>query len=198
MTSISSAQKTKDYMLVRHDTTGNNKYAFFFINQKGDTLTKLDSSKYFLCLGDTIQHFAIVGIRNKKGWWAIDKNENLLFQIFNTSSGEPSPDELREGMIRIIDENEKIGFGNYKGQIEIKPQFEAATSFYNGKSIIGKHCQEILWCCEGENSDKHYITDCTQTGYINKKGKIFKIGNYSFEQIQNEIGWKSEIDDWVD
>ncbi len=190
---ISYAQNTKNYMVVRHDTSGKGKFAYYFTNQRGDTITRLDAAKYYVCFSDTIQHFGVFGIKNKMGWWAIDKNEKILFQVFNTSSGEPTPDELREGLIRIVDNIGKIGFGNYKGEIVIKPQFEAASSFYKGKAIVGRDCKEILWCCKGENEDKHYITNCKQTGYINNKGQLKKIGNFTFEQIQKDIGWKSEF-----
>ena len=182
-------------MVVRYDTTGKKQFAYVFTNQRGDTVTRLDPVKYYVCFSDTIQYFAIVGIKNKKGWWAINKNETPLFQVFNTSGGEPTPDELREGMIRIVDDSGKIGFADYKGAIVIKTQFEAASSFYKGKAIIGRQCQQVLWCCIGENQDKHYVTDCKQTGYINNKGQVRKIGNYSYEQIQKEIGWKSDFDD---
>jgi WG containing repeat len=188
-------QKSKSYMVVRYDTTGKERFSYVFTNQQGDTVTRLDTSKYYVCFSDTIQYFAIVGIKNKKGWWAIDKNEKPLFQIFNTSSGEPTPDELREGMIRIIDDSLKLGFANYKGEIVIKPQFEIASSFYKGKAIIGRQCQQVLWCCKGENEDKHYTVDCKQTGYINKRGQLQKIGNYTFQQIQKEIGWKPDFDE---
>ena len=192
---VSYGQKSKNYMVVRYDTTDKGKFAYVFTNQRGDTVTRLDTAKYYVCFSDTIQYFGIVGIKNKKGWWAIDKNEKLLFQVFNTSSGEPTPDELREGMIRIVNDSGKIGFANYKGEIVIKPQFEAASSFYKGKAIIGRQCQQVLWCCKEENEDKHYIIDCKQTGYINNKGQVRKIGNYTFEQIQKEIGWKSDFGD---
>lgn len=182
-------------MVVQYDTTSKEKFGYVFTNERGDTITRLDTARYYVCFSDTIQYFAIVGIRNKKGWWAIDKNEKPLFQIFNTSSGEPSPDELREGMIRIVDDSGKIGFANYKGVVVIKPQFEAASGFYKDKAIIGRECQQVLWCCKGEKADKHYVIECKQTGYINKKGQVLKIGNQTFEQIQNEIGWKSEYDD---
>lgn len=182
-------------MVVRYDTTDKQKYGYVFVNPKGDTVTRLDTAKYTVCFSDTIRYFAVVGIRNKSGWWAIDKNEKPLFKIYNTSSGEPSPDELREGMIRIVDDSGKIGFANDKGEIVIKPQFEAASSFYKGKAIIGRQCQQVLWCCKGENEDKHYIIDCKQAGYMNKKGQVRKVGNWTFEQIQKEIGWKSDYDD---
>ena len=182
-------------MVVRYDTTNKEKFGYVFINQKGDTITRLDTARYYVCFSDTIQYFAIVGIKNKKGWWAIDRNEQQLFQVFNTSIGEPTPDELREGMIRILGDSGKIGFANYMGEIVIKPKFEAASSFYKNKAIIGKQCQQLLWCCKGENEDKHYIIKCKETGYINKKGEILKIGNETFEQIQKAIGWKSNYED---
>jgi hypothetical protein len=188
-----STDRTRgNYLIVLEDTTQTQKFGYVFINKNGDTVTRLDTAKYFICFSDTIQNFAIVGIRNKVGWWAIDKNEKILFKVFNTSSGEPSPDELRQGMIRIVDDSGKIGFANYEGEILITPQFEAASTFHNGKAIIGKQCEQILWCCKGENEDKHYITECKQTGYINQKGEVQSISSKTFEQIQDEIGWKSE------
>ena len=182
-------------MVVREDTTGKQKFKYAFLNQKGDTITRLDTAKYYICFSDTIQYFAIVGIKKKKGWWAIDKNEKPLFEVLNLSLGEPSPDELREGMIRIINHAGKIGFANYKGEIVIKPQFEAVSSFHKGKAIIGSKCHMVLWCCKGKNDDKHYTMVCKNAGYINKKGQILKIGKYTFQQIQKQIGWKSEYEE---
>lgn len=192
MATASLAQKRDNYLLVKYDTTGKQPYGYIITTPKGDTITKLDTAKYYVCFSDTIEYFAIVGIRNKKGWWAIDTKENLLFEVYNTSSGEPSPDVLREKMIRIVGENEMIGFANEKGQVIIKPTFEAVSSFYKGKALIGKQCRQVLWCCEGEHADKHYITECKQTGYINKKGQILYIGYQTFEQTQRKIGWQSE------
>ncbi len=190
----SVAQKKADYMVVSYDTTGKQKFGYVFISPKGDTITRLDTARYFICFSDTIQYFAIVGIAKQKGWWAIDKHERQLFEVFNTSNGEPSPDALREGLIRIVDKNGKIGFANYKGEIVIQPQFEIASSFYKGKAIIGSDCKQVLWCCAGEHADKHYTTTCKQTGYINLKGQILHMGNQTFEEIQKKIGWKSEYD----
>ncbi len=192
MTTAGLSQKRSNYLLVQYDTSGKQPYGYVITNPKGDTVTRLDTAKYYVCFSDTIEYFAIVGIKNKKGWWAIDKNENILFEVYNTSSGEPTPDVLREKMIRIVGENELIGFANEKGKVVIKPQFEAVSSFYKGKALIGKKCRQVLWCCEGEHSDKHYITECKQTGYINKKGQILYIGYQTFEQTQRKIGWKAE------
>lgn len=191
-------QNSHNFFVVHADETNTQKFKYVFVNQKGDTITRLDSSKYFICFTDTAKYFAIVGIKHKHGWWAIDTNKNILFRVYNTSYGEPSPDEVKDGMIRIVDDSGKIGFADYKGKIVIQPQFEEASSFYNGKAIIGKQCEQILWKpLQGENDgDKHYSIECKQSGYIDKNGQIKKIGNFTFEQIAKEIGWKSE-DEWL-
>lgn len=191
-TTAGLTQKRVNYLLVQYDTTGKEPYGYVITNPKGDTVTRLDTAKYYVCFSETIEHFAIVGIKNKKGWWAIDKKENILFEVYNTSNGEPTPDVLREKMIRIVGENKLIGFANEKGKVVIKPQFEAVSSFYKGKALIGKKCRQVLWCCEGEHADKHYITECKQTGYINKKGQVLYLGYQTFEQTQRKIGWQSE------
>ncbi|XZF14843.1 WG repeat-containing protein [Chitinophagaceae bacterium MMS25-I14] len=188
----SFAQKPGNYMVVQYDTTGKQKFGYVFTNPGGDTITRLDTSKYYICFTDTFQYFAVVGLNARKGWWAIDKNEKILFQVYNTSNGEPSPDALRDGMIRIVGDSGKIGFADYKGTIVIKPQFEAASSFYNSKAIIGMQCKEVLWCCRSVGADKHYATKCNQIGYINREGDVLMSEHDTFEQVQKEIGWKSE------
>lgn len=184
-------QTSKHYITVQEDTTNTKNFRYFFMNNYGDRILKLDTAKYYVCFSDTIQYFAIVGLNHKNGWWAIDMNENVLFQVYNTSNGEPSPDELRFGMIRIVDDSGKIGFANFKGKVVIKPQFEAATSFFRDKAIIGGRCKQVLWCCEGEKADKHYMTQCKQTGYINKKGQVQQLGNLTLEEMEKKINWKS-------
>lgn len=116
----------------------NNGYIYSVINFKNDTIFKLDSAKYFVCFDDTAENFLIVAPKTRKGWWAIDFDENYLFQVYNTIHGEPSPDEITNGRIRIVDEQGIIGFANEKGEIIIKPQFEQVTAFYKGFAIIAK------------------------------------------------------------
>jgi hypothetical protein len=188
-------QKQEELLISHQDTTDRQKYSYVFTNQYGDTVLRLDTQKYYhcFCYHDTARFFVVVGVRHKQGWWAIDKNEQFLFRVFNTSDGEPSPDNIRNGMIRIVDSQEKIGFANYKGQIVIKPQFEAATSFYKGKAIVGTKCRKILWSGDdGHEGCKHYATDCESFGYIDSAGKIQKAGYPTFEQVQDEIGWIDE------
>lgn len=165
---------------------------YSLVDEYGKTLKVLDAAKYYISMNDdTLGYFAIFGKKNSPGWSAIDVNENILFQVFNTSFGEPSPDYLIENKIRIIDNEDKIGFANEKGEIIIEPQFEIATSFYNGKAIIGKKCKKIPWGNhEDENGCHHYSITCEYQGYIDEKGTILKLGNYTFDEIKEEIDWK--------
>lgn len=165
---------------------------YSLVDEYGKTLKVLDTAKYYISMNDdTLGYFAIFGKKNSPGWSAIDVNENILFQVFNTSFGEPSPDYLIENKIRIIDNEDKIGFANEKGEIIIEPQFEIATSFYNGKAIIGKKCKKIPWGNhEDENGCHHYSIICEYQGYIDEKGTILKLGNYTFDEIKEEIDWK--------
>jgi hypothetical protein len=87
----------------------------------------------------------------------------------------------------------RIGFANEKRQIVIKPQFELVSSFHNGKAIIGTDCKKMLWDeHEKEEDCHHYSIFCKKFGYINEKGEVVKLGNYTFEEIKTEIDWKPD------
>jgi hypothetical protein len=166
---------------------------YCFVDKSGNLIRQLDTSKYYVSFNnDKFGYFAIVGMKGFSGWAAIDANEKVLFNVYNTSFGEPNPDYLIEGKIRIIDKNNLIGFANHKGQVIIKPQFEAASSFHKGKAIIGQRCKEVPWNKHAKEGDcHHYSTICERHGYINNSGVIVKMGKYSFDQIMKQIGWKA-------
>jgi hypothetical protein len=169
------------------------KSIYSLVDEKNNIIRVLDSSKYNINFNFNYGYFAVFGKKGYSGWVAIDAKENILFEVYNTSFGEPSPDYLIENKIRIVDSSQKIGFADEKGKIIIKPQFEIATSFHNGKAIIGKNCKKVPWNEHAKEDDcHHYSIVCEQHGYINEKGEILKIGNYTFEQIMKEIDWKSE------
>ena len=159
-------------------------------DEKGKLLKQLDSSKYLVSFNDnSLRYFAIFLIKGHRGWSAIDSNEKILFEVYNQGD-EINPDYLVENKIRIIDENQKIGFANEKGQIIIKPQFEMVTSFHNGKAIIEEECEKIPWKNHTESDCHHYSIECKKYGYINEKGEIIELGDYTFEEIQKKIDWK--------
>ncbi len=165
---------------------------YSLVDEQGKLIRQLDTSKYYVSFNNgQFGYFAVFGKKESSGWTAIDANENELFKVYNTSFGEPSPDDLIENKIRIVDENGKIGFANNKGEIIIKPQFEIATSFHNGKAIIGEICKKVPWDEHAKETDcHHYSIECKTHGFINEKGIVIKKGEYSFEQIMKEIDWK--------
>ena len=167
------------------------KEIYLINDEKGNLIKQLDSSKYSVSFNDnSLRYFAVFLIKNQRGWSAIDSNEEILFEVYNQGD-EINPDNLIENKIRIIDDNLKIGFANEKGKIIIKPQFEIVTSFHNGKAIIAENCEKIPWNAHAEESDcHHYSVECKKYGYINEKGKIIELGNYTFEEIQKKINWK--------
>lgn len=192
LTFFSNAIGQKKFKIKAEDTA-NWKSIYYIIDEKGETIKKLDSAKYSISFnGDKYQYFAIFSVKGENGWSAIDINQKILFEVYNTSFGEPSPDELIENKIRIVDENNKIGFADRTGKIIIKPQFEIATTFHRGKAIFGESCDEIPWDEHAKEEDcHHYSIVCKKHGYINQNGEIVKIGNFSFEEIKKKIKWKA-------
>lgn len=172
--------------------TGTWRDIYSLVDEDGKIIRQLDTATYYVSFNnDQYVYFAVFGKKGSSGWTAIDANENELFKVYNTSYGEPSPDYLIENKIRIIDENDRIGFANDKGAIIINPQFETVTSFYKNKAIIGQLCKQVPWEEHANETDcQHYSIVCEKHGYINDKGIVIKIGAYSFDQIRKEIDWK--------
>lgn len=166
---------------------------YTLVDENEKLIRQLDTSKYYMCfITDQFGYFAIFGLKGISGWAAIDADEKVLFKVYNTSFGEPTPDYLVDGKIRIVDENNRIGFANNRGTVIIKPQFEIATSFHKGKAIIGQQCKKVPWEEHAKEGDcQHFSIVCNRNGYINEKGVIVKIGNHSFDQIVKLIDWKS-------
>ena len=85
----------------------------------------IPAGKYADIFTTEFDKIAFVAIKGKKGVYAINKKEKVLFQVCNY---EFFPDKVSNGLFRII-ENGKIGFANMDGQIIIKPQFNFIFPF---------------------------------------------------------------------
>lgn len=169
---------------------------FDLVNLDGETIRTLDTMKYFSIdlNNNDFGHFAIFQLNDRQGFYAINSDEEILFQVFNISIGEPNPDYIVENKIRIIDESGRIGFANQKGEIVIEPQFEMVTSFFDKKAIFGVGCKIVHLHTSGKEIEfNHSTIQCSQYGYINEKGKVMEIGDYSFEQIVDKIQWRPPI-----
>jgi len=127
-------------------------------NLSGDTIIPL--GKYGICFTDTFKTYAFV-LKPHSGFVAIDRQENVLYQVFSIDNG---PDKASDELFRII-KNSKIGFANsLTGKVIIKPQFDCAWPFRNGVAKVSMECTKVP---DGEYStwvsDKWY--------YIDKSGK---------------------------
>jgi len=128
-----------------------------YITQNGDTVIPLD--KYARCFTDTFKHYAIV-YDIKRGLIGIDKNEKRLFN--SVWDGEGGAISEYERMI-LITENNKYGFANSKGKIIIKPIYQCAQSFLNGKAKVSNDCSK--------SEDENAFWKMNTWFYIDKSGK---------------------------
>ena len=105
---------------------------------------------------------AFVLLKDRKGVYAIDRNEKILFQV---CSYEIGPDIVSNGLFRII-ENGKIGFANMNGEIVIKPRFQFVYPFQeNGFAIF---CENGTWSM----LDKYIPVIKGKWGVINRQGVV--------------------------
>ena len=147
------------YLLLFNDTTSNE---FGYKNLQGKII--IPQGKYPFCFTDTFKTYAIV-LKPGIGFIAINRQEKLLYKVFDFDNG---PDEESEGLFRII-ENDKIGFADAAtGEVLIKPQFDCAFPFEEGKSKVSNDCKIHA---EGE----HPEWQSDNWFYIDKTGK--RVGN---------------------
>lgn len=132
-----------------------------FLNEQGDTIVPY--GKYKFCQNNCVKNL-VFAYENKEDARIVCLNSQgkELFYVFQYDNG---PDKLREGLLRIMDENGLIGFADYLGNVVIKPQFRFAFPFENGKAKV---------TFSGENKAVHDSNywDSSDWYYIDKNGKI--------------------------
>ena len=123
----------------------------------------IPAGKYPYIFTAEFDKIAFVLLKDRKGVYAIDRNEKILFQV---CSYEIGPDIISNGLFRII-ENGKIGFANMDGQIIIKPQFNFIFPFQKNDFAI--FCEKGTWIKVHEEYTKF---SGGKWGAIDKNGKI--------------------------
>jgi hypothetical protein len=104
--------------------------------------------------------YAIV-VKPEIGFVAIDRQENILYKVFSYDNG---PDEVSDGLFRIM-ENNKIGFADsLTGKVIIKPQFECAFHFEN-------EVAQVSIDCKTQSDGEHNTWVSNNWYYIDKTGK---------------------------
>lgn len=108
--------------------------------ERGDSVGYADAKgnmvipfgKYRYCYNEEFDKIAFVALQDRSGMYAIDRKENVLFEVFMSDT---EPDLVQEGVFRIKKGN-KIGFANMEGNIILPPQFDGAWPFSDGFSGI--------------------------------------------------------------
>lgn len=116
--------------------------------------------KYAMCFTDTLKTYAIV-YKENEGLVAIDKEENILFHVYEIDNG---PDYPSEGYFRIV-KNNLVGFAHESGKILVEPQFDSALPFSGGYAAVCRGCMTVP---DGEY--KRRING--KWGFINREGAI--------------------------
>ncbi|MGW1455226.1 WG repeat-containing protein [Salegentibacter agarivorans] len=183
----SFAQEKFNYKIGRE--LNGNRETYSILNSNGDTIHKLDTTTYLYTFQSKFKEFVVFRIKGREGWSAIDSEQNYLFQVYQPVKGEPFPDHLIEDRIRIVGDNNRIGFADSSGEIIITPQFEEVTEFNNGYAIFSSECERI----DKDNikcEHARFATKCNKFGYIDKYGNIIEVGNFDFEKLRERINWK--------
>ena len=122
----------------------------------------IPAGKYPYIFTAEFDKIAFVLLKDRKGVYAIDRHEKILFQV---CSYEIGPDIVSNGLFRII-ENGKIGFANMNGEIVIKPRFQFVYPFQeNGFAIF---CENGTWSM----LDKYIPVIKGKWGVINRQGVV--------------------------
>jgi WG containing repeat len=154
LNAIGQTSLNKDILISFFDKE---KDEYGYKNLKDETVIPL--GKYSFCYTDTFKTYAIVAIP-LKGFAAIDRYENVLYNVFPFDNG---PDNVSEGLFRILID-EKIGYADSEtGKIVIEPQFGCAWPFENGVAKVSTNCKTKS---EGEHSI--WLSD--SWFYIDRKG----------------------------
>lgn len=133
---------------------------YVYFDQHGNKIL----GDYYAAYTDTITDFGIVA---DPGFVLIDRNGKHIYKIFSFDNG---PDYTSEGLYRIT-ENGKIGYvDSLTSKIKIRPQFDCAFPFENGKAKVSFKCKRV----SAFPGDEHSTWESEEWFYINKDGKLVK------------------------
>lgn len=114
----------------------------------------------------------IAAVVDETGWAYINTKGNVVIRPFVVDNG---PDYFSEGLARFK-ANGKFGFSGESGKVVIKPRFDFALPFSEGRAAVCAGCKE-------EAVGEHRIVTGGRWGFINKKGKL--VLALTFEAAEN-------------
>ena len=147
-----------------------------YADEKGNMVIPLGKYKY--CYSEKFDKMAIIGFNDRQGVYAIDRNENVLFEVFIADNG---PDRIQENSFRIIS-NKKIGYADTNGHVILPPQFDAAWPFREGFAGVSTRSFQK----NGNTS-----TYVGKWKFINKKG--IPINNEEYDDLRSFEDGKASV-----
>lgn len=160
--SCSSTKDVKDmYLVLMADTTA--KYEqYAYVNQDGQTVVPYN--RYLLCYTDTIRTVGFV-FKPNVGCVAINNKGKELFNVFMANNGNDYP---KDGLFRILDKSgTKMGIANIKGQVIVKPKYDAIFPYYEGLAAVAVGCKTV----RPQDDPEHEYVVGGKWGFIDKQGK---------------------------
>jgi len=133
-----------------------------YVNENNDTI--IPFGKYAYYGTDTLEFYANVMEHPNDSTYgrqmAIDKNENVLFDLVMFDNGlEP----FNDGLTRVI-RNGKMGYANRFGQVVIACEYDYVKWFENGKAEVTYSAKEYF------DLDEHRVVESDEWFSIDKKG----------------------------
>lgn len=159
--SCSSTKDVKDmYLVLKVDTTA--KYEqYAYVNQDGRTVVPYN--RYLLCYTDTIRTIGFV-FKPNVGCVAINNKGKELFNVFMVDNGNDYP---KDGLFRILDKSgTKMGVANMKGQVIVKPKYDAIFPYYEGLAAVAVGCKTV----RPQDDPEHEYVVGGKWGFIDKQG----------------------------
>lgn len=133
-----------------------------YISLNGDTVIPFGHFAYFGT--DTLVHFATVLEQLNDSLLgrqiAIDKNQNILFDLVMFDNG---PESFHDGLLRVL-RNGKMGYANRFGQIVIPCIYDYAKWFDNGQAEVTFKAKEYL------DMEEHRRVESDEWFIIDRKG----------------------------
>jgi hypothetical protein len=133
-----------------------------YISLNGDTVIPFGHFAYFGT--DTLVHFATVFEQLNDSALgrqiAIDKNQNILFDLVMFDNG---PESFHDGLLRVL-RNGKMGYANRFGQIVIPCIYDYAKWFDNGQAEVTFKAKEYL------DMEEHRRVESDEWFKIDRKG----------------------------
>jgi len=164
ITFLLSCNRKNDYLLLFCNDNLQNEDGIEYTAESCGYMTKngditIPAGKY-VCFTDTFRRYAVV--YDYENFIAIDREENIIFQVFPYDNG---PDYPSEGLFRIV-KNEKIGFARESdGKIVIHPIFNTIYPFKEGLAAYCENCEKV-------HLGEYTSWENGKWGFINRKGKV--------------------------